>query len=174
MQTLSQVLWVLYSNSATSCLALCVFELNPGVTGYFTPPKILYPPTKYPRIAQLCFNAQQHLFWIFSLVLEDPINKSEILPPPSQYILLSQPLPQWQYTGMTMFESLFLATFCFLKLGNGESTFFSKHCTRWLRIFVWSKTTSSMLLPAAMWNAVAIVKIPQSQEPLCCCMMIHE
>ena len=28
MQALSQGLWVLNSNSATSCLALCVFELN--------------------------------------------------------------------------------------------------------------------------------------------------
>ena len=30
MQALSQGLWVLNSNSATSCLALCVFELNAG------------------------------------------------------------------------------------------------------------------------------------------------
>ena len=30
MQALSQGLWVLNSNSATSCLALCDFELNAG------------------------------------------------------------------------------------------------------------------------------------------------
>ena len=83
-------------------------------------------------------------------------------------------LPQWQYTEMTKFESLFLLTCCFLKLGNGESTFFFKHCTRWLRILAWSKTTSSMSLLAAMWIAVAIVKMLTSQEPLSCCMGIDD
>ena len=76
-------------------------------------------------------------------------------------------LPHWQYTGMKMFASILRLT-SFLSVEKGERVFFSKHCTKWLHIFVWSNETSSMLFPEATCSAVAITNRPQSHSPRCC------
>ena len=42
-----------YKRLANHVIGFRLGVWDPGVTGYFVPPKILYPPAKYPRIYRI-------------------------------------------------------------------------------------------------------------------------